>query len=110
LAPKKKPSAPAVARAALHPAPPVAASDVLPPQPVGPVVEEARPPPRRLISLKEVLRRVPLTYPTLWKMMREGRFPRPKAIGAKKDGWVEDEITAWIDNQPRRMLKGDGEA
>lgn len=60
----------------------------------------------RLIFKREVLRRVGLSYPTIWKMMRQGRFPRSRVCGGKS-AWLEDEIDTWIEGLPIRQLKGD---
>ena len=61
-----------------------------------------------VIDRVEVLELVPVSYPTLWKWMRSGRFPRALRIGEQKLAWREDEIRAWIDSRPRQELKGDG--
>ena len=61
---------------------------------------------KRLIFRREVLRRVGLSYPTIWKMMREGRFPRSRVCGGKS-AWLEKEIDTWIEGLPLRRLKGD---
>jgi prophage regulatory protein len=61
---------------------------------------------KRLIFRREVLRRVGLSYPTIWKMMREGRFPRSRVCGGKS-AWLEEEIDTWIEGLPLRRLKGD---
>ena len=61
---------------------------------------------KRLIFKREVLRRVGLSYPTIWKMMREGRFPRSRVCGGKS-AWLEEEIDTWIEGLPLRRLKGD---
>jgi len=63
--------------------------------------------PPRLLDKEEVLRRVPLTYPTLWKMMREGTFPKSRVSGATKTVWLESEINQWIVNRPLTVLNGD---
>ena len=60
----------------------------------------------RLVSKPEVLDRVGVTYPTIWKWMREGSFPRSRAVGGKAF-WVEAEIEKWITDLPVRRLKGD---
>jgi predicted DNA-binding transcriptional regulator AlpA len=61
----------------------------------------------RLISKPEVLDRVGVTFPTIWKWMREGKFPRSRELGGKA-AWIEAEVEAWIANLPVRRLKGDG--
>jgi prophage regulatory protein len=109
---KKKPSAAAVARAALDPDPPKPSDDTVPPiERRRSAVEQARPPPPQLLLTRaEMLRRVALTYPTVWKMMIAGTFPRGRAIGNGRVAWLESEIEAWIDALPRQRLKGDEEA
>jgi len=62
----------------------------------------------RLISKPEMLDRIGLSFPTVWKLMTEGKFPRSVVVGAKT-AWVESEIEAWIAALPRRRLKGDDE-
>jgi predicted DNA-binding transcriptional regulator AlpA len=62
----------------------------------------------RLLSRKEVIGKVSLTYPTIWKLMREGAFPHSRAIRGKVV-WIETEVDEWIANLPRRQLKGETE-
>jgi predicted DNA-binding transcriptional regulator AlpA len=64
------------------------------------------PSPKRLIDKAAVLARVPLSYATIWKLMREGTFPRSVACGAKV-AWFEDEIERFLANLPRRIFKGE---
>ncbi len=45
-------------------------------------------------------------YPTIWKWMQEGKFPRARAMGGKTV-WLKSEIDAWISALPIRQLKGD---
>jgi prophage regulatory protein len=67
--------------------------------------EQQQPPPRiRLISKPDVLARTQLTYPTIWKLMREGKFPRSRAL-LNKAVWVEDEVEAWIASLPLPEFK-----
>jgi prophage regulatory protein len=109
LAKKRRPSAAARARAALDPVPPPATDDTVPlPERRRARIEEARPPPPpRLLARAEMLKRVALTYPTVWKMMIAGTFPRGRAIGNGRVAWLESEIEKWIENLPRQRLKGD---
>jgi prophage regulatory protein len=60
----------------------------------------------RLISKPEVLDRVGVTFPTIWKWMIAGTFPRGREIGGKTM-WIEADVEAWILAQPARRLKGD---
>ena len=60
----------------------------------------------RLISKPEVLDRVGVTFPTIWKWMLEGTFPRSRELGGKV-AWLEHEISAWILARPISHLKCD---
>ncbi len=62
--------------------------------------------PNRLIYRPELTKRVGLSYPTIWKQMRNGTFPRGRVVGGKT-AWLETEIDDWIAGLPVRTLKGD---
>ena len=63
---------------------------------------------QRLIDRHEVLEITGLTYPTIWKMMREGSFPRSVKISGRAR-WHEEEVGSWKDGLKRTRLKGDPE-
>ena len=62
---------------------------------------------KRLLSRKQVLETVGLSYPTLWRMMRECQFPRSVVIGSNRVAWYAAEVDEWLGSRPRRRLKGD---
>jgi predicted DNA-binding transcriptional regulator AlpA len=64
-------------------------------------------PPPRFIDKKQVVERVGVSYPTIWKWMRAGTFPRARVIG-EKSVWLENEISTWMNTRPLRHLKDDG--
>jgi len=64
-------------------------------------------PPPKLLTKVQVLDRVGVTFPTIWKWMREGRFPRSRVVGDSKSVWLESEINEWILALPERQLMGD---
>jgi predicted DNA-binding transcriptional regulator AlpA len=68
--------------------------------------KDALPAPVRLLSKPEVLERTCVTFPTIWKWMREGTFPRSRVLGGKS-AWLEAEVNDWILSRPVRRLKGD---
>ena len=72
------------------------------PQPIAPTGAA------RLISRAELLDRIPVTYATIWKMMRSGAFPRSRVVG-DRTVWLEREIDDWNNALPNRPLKGDNE-
>lgn len=51
----------------------------------------------RLLRLDEVLARVPLKKPTIYRAIRLGKFPKPcKLLDARSSAWSESEINNWI--------------
>jgi predicted DNA-binding transcriptional regulator AlpA len=60
----------------------------------------------RLLSKGDVLDKIGITYPTIWKLMREGAFPRSVVVGGKI-AWLEHEVDDYIARLPRRRLKGE---
>jgi predicted DNA-binding transcriptional regulator AlpA len=63
-------------------------------------------PPVRLLSKHEILAISGLTYPTIWKMMCAGTFPRSRIVGGKSM-WLSSEVQTWLAGLPIRPLKGD---
>ena len=63
----------------------------------------------RLLSKRDVLGRVPASYPRIWQMMVAGSFPRSVRVGARA-AWYESEIDLWLASRQRTTLKGDAEA
>jgi predicted DNA-binding transcriptional regulator AlpA len=68
---------------------------------------EAEPPNNpqiKFLSKQEVLRRIPITGPTLWHWSRTGRFPQPRFIG-NRTVWIESEVDEWMHSRPTRNYK-----
>jgi prophage regulatory protein len=49
-----------------------------------------------LIGQHEVRRRVCLSRTTIWRLQRADKFPRSVQLSPGRRGWLESEITAWI--------------
>lgn len=54
---------------------------------------------KRLISQREVMQRVPYGRTTIWKLIKQNKFPQPVKIGGNRVAFVDSEIGAWIDEQ-----------
>jgi prophage regulatory protein len=57
------------------------------------------------LSKAQVLKKVPVTAPTLWAWVRAGKFPKPRGLGPNKTVWIEAEVDAWMQAQPTRQYK-----
>lgn len=58
---------------------------------------------RRMLTIEEVLEIVPVTRGTLYRMEKNGKFPRSHYISENRRVWFEDEIIDWQSGLP-----GDG--
>jgi prophage regulatory protein len=54
----------------------------------------------RLLRCKWVCHDLGLSRTTLWRMVRDGRFPAPVKITGYAIAWRADEVAAWIDARP----------
>ncbi len=50
----------------------------------------------RLVRSSEVVKKVGLSRVTIWRMEREGTFPKRRQIGPGSVGWLEHEVDEWI--------------
>ncbi|GAB9246844.1 helix-turn-helix transcriptional regulator [Bradyrhizobium diazoefficiens] len=61
------------------------------------------------LSKKALCEKVGLTFPFIWQMIREGKFPQGRAVGSRTL-WVASEIDAWILARPARAYRKSAEA
>jgi len=52
-----------------------------------------------LLRLPEVLHRVPYSEAHIWRLEREGKFPRRVRLGANRVVWVEAEVDEWLNSK-----------
>ncbi len=50
-----------------------------------------------MLRLREVTRVTGLARSTIYKLIREGRFPRPVKLAARAVAWRSDVVNAWIE-------------
>lgn len=51
---------------------------------------------QRIIRKPELLNMVGLSDPTIWRMERDGIFPKRLRLGGNSCGWLSTEIDAWL--------------
>ncbi len=51
----------------------------------------------RLISMQQVLDRIPLSKATIYRRIKAGTFPQPIRLSAHRIAFAEQEINAWIE-------------
>jgi predicted DNA-binding transcriptional regulator AlpA len=51
----------------------------------------------RAMNLHEVLAVAAVSKGTVYRLMREGRFPKQRKLaGTRKSVWIEDEVQDWL--------------
>lgn len=53
-----------------------------------------------LLRLPEVACQVKLSRAAIYRRIRDGQFPRPRALGPGCVRWVQSEIDAWVEALP----------
>ena len=51
------------------------------------------------LRISEVIHRVGVSRPTIYRWMRAGTFPKQIAIGANSVVWLESDVTKWMEDQ-----------
>ena len=55
---------------------------------------------KKLIPIGEVCSQTTLGKSCIYDKVKKNEFPKPRKITAGRVGWVQDEITAWIESRP----------
>jgi predicted DNA-binding transcriptional regulator AlpA len=63
--------------------------------------------PIRFLSKADVVALCHVSFPTIWKWMRQGTFPKGREVGGKTC-WRSDEIAHWQNNRPIAQVKSGG--
>lgn len=58
-----------------------------------------------ILRRKQVEARTGLSRSTIYDRIKAGTFPAPISLGAKAVGWVESEISAWLNARIQESRK-----
>jgi prophage regulatory protein len=53
-----------------------------------------------LLRIDTVAARLGLSRSQVWRMVKEGRFPKPRRLSTRAVAWLEPEVSAWIGASP----------
>lgn len=53
-----------------------------------------------IIRINDVIKLTSMSNSTIYELIKSNDFPRPKRIGKRAVGWLENDIQNWIDNRP----------
>jgi prophage regulatory protein len=54
----------------------------------------------RILRTRDVIERTKRGRTSIWRMERDGEFPRRRQIGGGIVGWIESEVDEWIRTRP----------
>ncbi len=52
-----------------------------------------------ILRAKQLKARTGLSSSTIYLRIQDGTFPRPISLGARAVGWLESEVTEWIEER-----------
>jgi prophage regulatory protein len=61
-----------------------------------------------IIRRKQVEARTGLSRSTIYLRMAEGNFPKPVNIGPRAVGWIESEVTDWLNTRVEQSRNKNG--
>ena len=54
----------------------------------------------KILRLPEVVLTTGISRPTIYRLMKTGRFPNRRQLGIKSVGWVAEEVQSWLEGRP----------
>lgn len=54
-----------------------------------------------ILRFDEVKKKVGLSRPTVWRMERDGLFPRRVRLGKNSVGWKSQDVDEWVESRER---------
>lgn len=58
---------------------------------------------RNILNKKEIVKKCGLSYTTIWREEKAGRFPKKIELSSRRVGWFEDEIEEWLESRNRSI-------
>ena len=53
----------------------------------------------RIIRKPELLQILGVSHPSVWRWEKAGLFPKRISLGTNSSGWLESEVTAWLNKK-----------
>ena len=55
---------------------------------------------KRMLKRKEVLKIVSISHATVYRLMKDGRFPKQRPLSKSRVGWLEEDIHEFLEVGP----------
>jgi len=60
----------------------------------------------RIIRKPELLKIIPFSHVTIWRMEKAGKFPKRLQLGGNSTGWLLSEVNEWIKQKADERKQG----
>lgn len=61
----------------------------------------------RILSAKQVSEMTSLSIPQIRRMANKGELPHPVRISGSRVGWVENDLTKWLETISKKQIEDD---
>ena len=51
---------------------------------------------QRLVTMRELVERVPFSRVHIYRLIRDGKFPAPIKLGDRRVAFLENEVESWV--------------
>lgn len=55
----------------------------------------------KLLTIDEVVARIPFSRVHIYRLMKRGEFPQRVRVGERRVAWIQSEIQAFCESRPR---------
>lgn len=59
----------------------------------------------KILRPKDIQKIIGLSRTTIWRLEQRGLFPLRRQLGARIVGWLEGDISAWLESLPTAQPK-----
>ena len=56
---------------------------------------------KNILRINDIKNITSMSNSTIYELIKADEFPRPKRIGKRAVGWLENDIQAWLDSRPQ---------
>ena len=64
----------------------------------------------KILKLPAVAERTGLSRSSIYAFIKENNFPKPLPLGPRAVGWLEGEVTDWINRRAESRIQGGNHA
>ena len=53
----------------------------------------------KVLKVRQVAEEISVSVPQVYKLAKEGRFPKPIKLGERGSGWLRTEVDDWLQSR-----------